>query len=66
MTCSGFGIPELGDSVNLEFFPIFGYRLSPLSLTQTAPYTIDQPKLRTSAQTQLRRNTTEKKSSVTA
>jgi hypothetical protein len=32
MTCSGFGIPELGDSANLEFFPIVGYRLSPPSM----------------------------------
>jgi hypothetical protein len=34
MTCGGFGIEELGDSVNLEFFPSFGYRLSAPSIAQ--------------------------------
>jgi hypothetical protein len=29
MTCRGFGVPELGDSANLEFFPMVGDRLSP-------------------------------------
>jgi hypothetical protein len=32
MTCSCFGVSELGDPANRELFPIFSYHLSPPSI----------------------------------